>query len=45
MSERRELIRCAHALPKTRQCELLEVARSSAYYHAVPMRVVSRDVV
>ena len=36
MSERRELIQCEHALPKTRRCELLEVARSSAYYQAVP---------
>lgn len=36
MSERRELIRCEHALPKTRRCELLEVARSSAYYQAAP---------
>ncbi len=32
MSERRAQIHAKHALPKTRRCELLAVARSSAYY-------------
>lgn len=32
MSERRVVIQSAHPLPKTRRCELLDVARSSAYY-------------
>jgi len=32
MSERRAQIQKAHALPKTRRCELLAVARSTAYY-------------
>ena len=32
MSERRERIRMDHGLSKTRRCELLDVARSSAYY-------------
>ena len=37
MSERRAQIHIAHALPKTRRCELLEVARSSAYYRPEPV--------
>jgi len=36
MSERRERIHMDHALPKTRRCELLDVARSSAYYQPEP---------
>ena len=36
MSERRESIHTDHALPKTRRCELLDVARSSAYYRPEP---------
>ncbi len=37
MSERREKIHTEHELPKTRRCELLGVARSSAYYHPEPV--------
>jgi len=37
MSERRGPIHTAHTLPKTRRCELLEVARSSAYYRPTPI--------
>ena len=37
MSERREKIHTEHELTKTRRCELLEVARSSAYYHPEPV--------
>lgn len=37
MSERRARIHAEHALPKTRRCELLEVARSSAYYRTQPL--------
>ena len=37
MSERRAQIHTAHALPKTRRCELLDVARSSAYYRPEPV--------
>jgi putative transposase len=37
MSERRAQIHATHALPKTRRCELLAVARSSAYYCAEPV--------
>ena len=37
MSERREQIHKAHELPKTRRCELLEVARSTAYYRPTPV--------
>jgi len=37
MSERRARIHSPHALPKTRRCELLEVARSSAYYRTEPV--------
>ena len=36
MSERRVRIHIDHPLPKTRRCELLEVARSSAYYQPRP---------
>ena len=36
MSERREQIHATHELVKTRRCELLDVARSSAYYRAKP---------
>jgi putative transposase len=36
MSERRERIHMDHELSKTRRCELLDVARSSAYYHPAP---------
>ena len=37
MSERRGRIHEQHALPKTRRCELLDVARSSAYYRREPV--------
>ena len=37
MSERREQIQRAHKLPKTRRCELLDVARSTAYYRPTPV--------
>lgn len=37
MSERREKIQTVHALPKTRRCTLLEVARSTAYYRPEPV--------
>jgi putative transposase len=36
MSERRERIHMDHELPKTRRCELLDLARSSAYYRPRP---------
>jgi len=37
MSERREQIQSEHALTKTRRCQLLDVARSSAYYRPQPV--------
>ena len=37
MSERREAIQQAHPLSKSRRCELLDVARSTAYYRALPV--------
>jgi putative transposase len=37
MSELRAQIHTEHELPKTRRCELLDVARSSAYYHPEPV--------
>ncbi len=37
MSERREKIHTEHELPKTRRCELLDVARSTAYYRPEPV--------
>ena len=37
MSERRAIIHAAHELPKTRRCELLDVARSTAYYRPEPI--------
>ncbi len=37
MSERRGQIHTEHGLAKTRRCELLDVARSSAYYHPEPV--------
>ena len=37
MSERRGRIHEQHALPKTRRCELLDVARSSGYYRREPV--------
>ena len=37
MSERRERIHIEHTLPKTRRCELLDIARSSAYYRPEPV--------
>jgi len=37
MSERRTQIHTEHGLPKTRRCELLAVARSSAYYRPEPV--------
>ena len=37
MSERRGRIHERHALSKTRRCELLDVARSSAYYRREPV--------
>ncbi len=36
MSERRASIHAEHALPKTRRCELLDMARSTAYYRPEP---------
>jgi putative transposase len=36
MSERRAQIQADHELPKVRRCELLDVARSTAYYRPVP---------
>ena len=36
MSERRAKIHAEHALAKTRRCELLDVARSTAYYRPEP---------
>ena len=32
LSERRQMVMREHSLPVTRRCELLEVARSTAYY-------------
>ena len=37
MSERREQIHTEHALSKVRRCELLDIARSSAYYCSQPV--------
>jgi putative transposase len=37
MSERRAQIHTAHELPKARRCELLGVARSTAYYRPEPV--------
>ena len=37
MSERRAQIHTAHDLPKTRRCELLGVARATAYYRPEPL--------
>ena len=37
MSEREAQIHTAHDLPKTRRCELLGVARSTAYYRPEPL--------
>ncbi len=37
MSERRAQIHPTHELPKTRRCELLNVARSTAYYRREPI--------
>ena len=37
MSERRAQIHTAHELPKTRRCELFDIARSSAYYRPEPI--------
>lgn len=37
MSERRAQVHVTHELPKTRRCELLAVARSSAYYRPAPV--------
>ena len=37
MSARRAQIHTEHGLAKTRRCELLDVARSSAYYHPEPV--------
>ena len=43
MSERRVKIHTEHELPKTRRCELLGVARSSAYYR--PKLIANEDLV
>lgn len=43
MNERREKVHQEHELPKTRRCELLDMARSSAYYRPEP--VSERDLV
>jgi len=37
MSERRAQIQISHPLPKTQRCELLAVARSTAYYQSEPV--------
>ncbi len=37
MSERRAQIQMEHELPKTRRCELLGIARSTAYYRPEPI--------
>ena len=37
MSERRRRIHAEHELSKTRRCELLDVARSTAYYRPEPV--------
>jgi len=37
MSERRAMIHQGHSLPVTRRCELLQVARSTAYYKPAPV--------
>jgi putative transposase len=37
MSERRAHIHTNHALPKSRRCELFDVARSTAYYRPEPL--------
>jgi len=37
VSERRGVIQQAHRLSKSRRCELLDVARSTAYYRALPV--------
>jgi hypothetical protein len=37
MSERRDQIHAEHELPKKRRCELLDVARSTAYYRPEPV--------
>jgi len=37
MSERRAQIHTAHEVPKTRRCELLGIARSTAYYQPEPV--------
>ena len=37
MSERRAKIHMAHALPKARRCQLLDVPRSTAYYQPTPV--------
>jgi len=37
MSERRDQIHAEHELSKTRRCELLDVARSTAYYRPEPL--------
>ena len=37
MSDRRGQIHTEHELAKVRRCELLDIARSSAYYHARPI--------
>ena len=37
MCERRAQIHTAHDLPKTRRCELLGVARATAYYRPEPL--------
>ena len=37
MSERRQMVQREHSLPVTRRCELLEVARSTAYYRPSPV--------
>jgi len=37
VSERREMIQTAHALPVSRRCALLDVARSTSYYRPQPV--------
>ena len=52
MSERRGRIHEKHELSKTRRCELLDVARSSAYYRGesvseadlAVMRLITRSI-
>jgi len=37
VKERKEMIDRAHPMPITKQCEILELSRSSVYYRAIPI--------